>query len=158
MTEDVAPASFWARVGAFVLDLVITFVPVFALVIALAAAGAGPTAAVVAGPLWTGVFLVYASVTEGTVRQATLGKRFFGIAVTRVNGRRVFPARAFGRASVKMLPFAIAGVLQQVPPLGYVAFPLPYLALALAAVTPRRQALHDLVAGTRVVRAAADPS
>jgi uncharacterized RDD family membrane protein YckC len=153
VTDDAAPASFWARVGAFVLDLVITFVPVFAIVVALAAAGAGPTAAVVAGPLWTGVFLVYASVTEGTPRRATVGKRFFGIVVTDVDGRRVLPARAFGRASVKMLPFAVVGVLQQVSPVAYLAIPLPYLALALAAVTPRRQALHDLVARTIVVRA-----
>jgi uncharacterized RDD family membrane protein YckC len=153
VTDDAAPASFWARVAAFVLDLVITFVPVFAIVIALAGAGAGPTAAVAAGPLWTGVFLVYASVTEGTVRQATVGKRFFGIAVTGVDGRRILPGRAFGRASVKMLPFAVVGVLQQVSPVAYLAIPLPYLALALAAVTPRRQALHDLVARTLVVRA-----
>ncbi len=151
--EEAAPASFWARAAAFVLDLVITFVPVMAVTVALAGAGAGPTAAVAAGPLWTGVFLVYASVTEGTVRQATLGKRVLGIAVTRVDGRRVFPGRAFGRASVKMLPFAVVGVLQQVTTLSYVLAPLPYLALALAAFTPRKQALHDLVAHTRVVRA-----
>ena len=156
MTEEAAPASFWARAAAFVLDLVITFVPVFAFVLALAAAGGGPTAAVAAGPFWTGVFLVYASVTEGSARRATLGKRAFGIAVTGIDGRRVLPGRAFGRASVKMLPFAVVGVLQQVTALAYVAAPLPYLAFLLAAVTPRRQALHDLVARTVVVRAGAD--
>ncbi len=153
MTEA-APASFWARVAAFLLDLMVTIVPAVAAAFALIALGAGVAAVFFFGPLWTGIFLVYASVTEGGGRQATVGKRALGLVVTDVGGRRIYPGRAFARASVKLAPFVVVGLLQQVSPLLYfVVLPLPYLAMALAAVTRRKQALHDLVAGTLVVRA-----
>ena len=74
--------------------------------------------------------------SESSARQATLGKMAFGIVVTDVHARRISFARATGRFFGKVL--------------SNLTFCIGYL---LAAFTDRKQALHDLIAGTLVVRA-----
>ncbi len=81
--------------------------------------------------------LAYAAGFESSRLQATPGKRLIGIKVTDLGGRRI----SLRRAVVRHLgQFLSAAVLM----LGYV----------MAAFTQRRQALHDKLAGTLVVRAA----
>jgi uncharacterized RDD family membrane protein YckC len=82
--------------------------------------------------VFSSVWLVYESVMESSKYQATVGKRTLGIIVTDNEGRRISLRRAFLRNIVQVL---VAWLL------------VDYLA---AALTPRRQALHDVLANTLV--------
>jgi uncharacterized RDD family membrane protein YckC len=78
---------------------------------------------------------IYASLMESSARQATLGKMVLGIRVTDLDGKRLSFARATGRYFGKM----VSGLTLMI---GYL----------VQVVTARRQALHDVLAGTLVVR------
>ena len=80
------------------------------------------------------VLFPYFALLESSRPQATLGKLLFGIKVTDLSGRRISFSRATGRFFGKIL----SGQLLLI---GYF----------LAAFTQRKQALHDLLAGTLVV-------
>jgi uncharacterized RDD family membrane protein YckC len=80
--------------------------------------------------------VVYYTLFEGSALQATPGKKALRLRVTDLAGRRI----SLGRAAVRQLAKLISGVTF-------------YLGYVLAGFTPRRQALHDLLAGCLVVRA-----
>lgn len=80
------------------------------------------------------VLFPYFTLLESSRLQATLGKLLFGIKVIDLSGNRVSFARATGRLFAKILS-------GQVLLIGYL----------MAAFTERRQALHDLLAGTLVI-------
>ena len=68
-------------------------------------------------------------------RQATLGKMALGIRVTGTNGRRL----SFGQATLRHFAKWLSGLTLLI---GYI----------MAAFTERKQALHDMIAGTFVIR------
>jgi uncharacterized RDD family membrane protein YckC len=74
------------------------------------------------------LFCLYSAVLESSKQQATWGKRAMGIIVNDVDGNRISFARALLRA---VMQYTGTGFL-------------------FAPFTPRRQALHDLVAKTVV--------
>ena len=78
---------------------------------------------------------VYFAAFEASAWQATLGKRILGLRVIGIDGSRLSFPRAFLRQVAKVLS----------------ALPLQ-AGFLLAIFTPRRQALHDLIARTLVVR------
>lgn len=78
---------------------------------------------------------LYFALMESSAKQATLGKMALGIVVTDVNGKRISFARATGRFFSKALVSSILLV-------GYI----------MAAFTEKKQGLHDLIAGTLVMR------
>jgi uncharacterized RDD family membrane protein YckC len=78
---------------------------------------------------------VYFSLMESSVWQATLGKRLFGLQVTDLNYRRVSFARATGRHFAKLVSNLTV-----------------FVGFAMAGFTPRKQALHDLIAECLVIR------
>ena len=80
------------------------------------------------------VLFPYFTLLESSRLQATLGKLLFGIKVVGLSGKRISFARATGRFFAKILS-------GQVLLIGYL----------MAAFTERKQALHDLLAGTLVV-------
>ncbi len=130
-------AGFWRRVAAAVIDAGL----LLAVLLALSRLVGNPglllredwLPSVFSGLLG----LAYAAGFERSRWQATPGKRLIGIKVTDLGGRRI----SLRRAVVRHLgQFLSAAVLM----LGYV----------MAAFTQRRQALHDKLAGTLVVRAA----
>jgi len=141
-------AGFWLRFVAVLIDGIIvgtgTAVISFALGIFLgfgaAAMGATPDvggaigytlgqlAGIVIGWLYEAMFL-------SSERQATPGKMAFGIVVTSEAGARLSFARATGRHFGKYLSSFILFI-------GYLIQPF----------TEKKQALHDLLAGTVVVR------
>lgn len=114
-------------------------------------------------PVW-----LYLTVTEAGAAHATWGKRRFGLVVRARSGGAAGPARVAVRNAVKLLPWACAhlGVapLWAGPGAGTVVGPAlawapisaAYLLVGatVASVLARgdRAALHDLVAGTRVVQ------
>ena len=81
-----------------------------------------------------GVWLYYA-LMQSSSRQATLGQLALGLRVTDLEGRRVSFARASGRHFATGLTGLTLGI-------GYL----------LVLFTAKKQTLHDLVAGTLVVR------
>ncbi len=78
---------------------------------------------------------LYFALQESSEKQATVGKKMMGILVTDLDGNRL----SFGRASGRHFGKILSGCLLLI---GYV----------MAAFTEKKQALHDMMAGTLVVR------
>lgn len=78
---------------------------------------------------------LYNAILTSSSRQATLGKMAVGVIVTDLNGERISFLRATGRYVVRLF---ISGFLL----IGYL----------IQLFTGRRQALHDLIAATLVIR------
>ena len=129
-----AYAGFWRRFAAYVVDYIVVFAGSAALVLIASVTGLLPDGA----PRWSAIVLagyfLYCTLLESSSSQATLGKRAFGLTVTSVRGERIGFARAAIRFVAKLLSLFTLCI-------GYL----------LIALTPRRQALHDLIAGTVVV-------
>lgn len=78
---------------------------------------------------------LYHARMQSSRRQATFGKQFMGLKVTGLGGEPISFGQATGRHFAKFLStFALLG------------------GFFVAAVTRKKQALHDMVAGTLVVR------
>jgi uncharacterized RDD family membrane protein YckC len=77
---------------------------------------------------------LYYACQESSAHRATVGKRALGIVVTDLAGNRISFGRATGRYFAHIITFMTLGI-------GYLIQPF----------TKRRQALHDLIAGTLVV-------
>jgi len=156
--------GFWVRVLAYFIDTIILLVLLGVLyfilssvgIIDLAAvselvdesayqAGAGPGDAALMeanrqmGILYLGMFLMawlYDALMTSSWIQATPGKAVFGLRVTDADGGKI----GFGRATGRFFGKFISGMI----------FNIGYL---MVAFTARKQGLHDIIAGTQVVRA-----
>ena len=78
---------------------------------------------------------IYEASMESSTKQATVGKMVLGLKVTDLDGRRISFARATGRHFAKFISWMTLLI-------GYI----------MAGFTERKQALHDMIAGTLVVR------
>ena len=78
---------------------------------------------------------IYEAALESSKYQATLGKMALGLKVTDLEGRRISFLRATGRHFAKILS-------------GFILF----IGFIMAGFTERKQGLHDIIAGTLVVR------
>lgn len=78
---------------------------------------------------------VYYALLESSSWQATLGKKALGLEVTDLIGARISFGRATGRWAARYISVMTLGI-------GYL----------LAGFTEKKQALHDLIAGTLVIR------
>jgi uncharacterized RDD family membrane protein YckC len=126
--------GFWIRLLAFLADSAIVFLASAALLIG-AAMALGPDGLMPAVfAVWLLGFL-YWPVMHASRRQATFGKAIVGLNVSRFDGRRISILRSLWREVAKIFS---AAVLM----LGYL----------MAALTPRKQGLHDLMSATYVVR------
>ncbi|HET7670160.1 MAG TPA: RDD family protein [Burkholderiales bacterium] len=125
--------GFWIRFLAYLVDSVVFITLLF--VVAAGAAFLGEsgalliTAACFVGPV------LYWGVMQASSRQATFGKALLGLKVVTGDGEQISMLRSFGREIAKYAS----------------AIPL-MLGFVLAAFTGRKQALHDMVASTTVVR------
>jgi len=132
--------GFWVRVLAYIIDII----PLGAVGAILAVATGQPL--VDADPAASGVSfadllglvigIAYFVGFESSSLQATPGKMALGLIVTDTDGRRISPARALGRYFAKIL----SGLILLI---GYI----------MIAFTDRKQGLHDMIAGTLVLRA-----
>lgn len=86
------------------------------------------------------VQIVYFAYMESSKYQATLGKMALGIIVTDTDGNPI----SFGRSAGRNLGKILSGFILMI---GYI----------MAAFTSRKQALHDLMAGTLVIKKVAGP-
>jgi len=137
MTDQTGAASayggFWIRFLAYIVDSLIVFIG--CVVIAAAAALAGEIASAIGSlVLLVGPFLYFAGM-QASARQATFGKALLGLKVAGAGGDRISFLRSLGRELAKLIS----------------AFAL-MIGFLLAAFTQRKQALHDMVASTVVVR------
>jgi len=78
---------------------------------------------------------LYFAIQESSPKQATLGKQAMEIIVTDLDGKQI----SFGRATGRYFGKYISGAVVMI---GYI----------MAAFTEKKQALHDLIAGTLVVK------
>jgi uncharacterized RDD family membrane protein YckC len=158
MTEAIQPiayAGFWRRFAAHLIDSILISVVEFVIFIpALALVGIGvfKTAMEADPESIAGLILVaigaylftillsiiigwlYYALMESSARGATLGKMVVGVRVTDPSGGRI----SFGRATVRYFSKIISAMILMI---GYI----------MAAFTDRKQALHDIIAGTLVV-------
>ncbi len=137
-------AGFFQRFIAVIIDGIITGVlgVLIGLILGIALAAAGQAEAVASGQ-YDAIFnaigalvgLNYYAYFESSAMQATPGKKLLGLAVTGVDGNRIGFFRAFGRNLGKYLSLLILMI-------GFLMQPF----------TPRKQALHDMMAGCLVLR------
>lgn len=81
------------------------------------------------------ISLLYFAIMESSKAQASVGKMAMGIKVTDLDGNRV----SFGKAFLR----SIGKVLSQM---------IMYIGYLMAAFTEKKQGLHDIIAGTLVVK------
>ena len=134
-------AGFWRRVGAYLIDYALFMVAAIALGVGLGLSGFWSAQIEIACQLALVVgYWLYATGMQSSALMATVGKLALRIKVTDYEGGRISFGRANGRFFASILSSLTLGI-------GYL----------MAGFTKRRQALHDIVAGTLVVRNAASP-
>ena len=150
--EELSYAGFWRRFVAALLDFIIVGILLFTCRLVLNMLGLD----LLTGPIigedrlesaWWSVMVfgesvlsltvgtLYFGLQESSSRQASLGKRALGIIVTDLDRARISPARAVGRHLATLLSSAIFFI-------GYLIQPF----------TRKRQALHDVIASTLVLK------
>ena len=148
-------AGFWERFAAHLIDSLILGIPfmlVFIVMIFLLGGfglmtrrnpAEGHVAAAVVGPLVLGLIFLFAILSwlyfagmESSERQATFGKAVMSLRVTDLDGQRTSFGHSTGRFFAKILS-------------GMVPLAIGYI---MAAFTARKQALHDIIAGTLVLK------
>ena len=136
---DVRYAGFWLRVWATLIDAVITTI---ALGIATGILGIDGGGLFGDGSfsssgfiLDTGAVWLYSALMESSSLQATIGKMALSIKVTDLSGERV----TFGKATGRHFGKFVSGVIL-------------FIGFMMAGWTVKKQALHDMMAGTLVVK------
>jgi uncharacterized RDD family membrane protein YckC len=140
-------AGFWLRFVAAILDGLILLIPRLIISGALTGLAGGmnnhanpndPTAlmGVLAADL-IGIVMewLYFALMESSKHQATLGKMALGLKVTDLQGNRI----SFGRATGRYFGKIISGLIL-------------FIGYMMAGWTEKKQALHDMMASTLVIR------
>lgn len=136
----VAYAGFWRRFAAVFIDGIILWGvnSTLSLILPLPAADfsgqTNPSELGITYIISTLVSWLYYSLMECSSNQATVGKMAMGIIVTDMEGKRV----SFGKATLRYYNKIISALI-----LG--------IGFLMAAFTAKKQALHDIIAGTLVV-------
>jgi uncharacterized RDD family membrane protein YckC len=151
--------GFWIRFAAYLIDALILGIPsgvVIAVAIFLFGGlgvllHRGPTsdpreAMALLAPLFMALFVawgfllilhwLYYAAMESSARQATFGKSILSLRVTNSEGRRL----TFGHATGRFFAKIVSGLI----PLG--------IGYIIAGFTAKKQAVHDFIAGTLVLR------
>lgn len=147
-TAQVRYGGFWIRFVAVIIDALVVGIflwPISAMIaLAIGVAGGAVAMPTIGVRLVRGIVglafgacanWIYEAAMESSSKQATLGKMALGLKVTDLEGRRISFARATGRHFAKL-------VSDMTLLIGYI----------MAGFTERKQALHDMIAGTLVRR------
>lgn len=126
MSSKFVYAGFWLRFVAYIIDSIIVGV-VSGILGAII-----PSMAGIINLLVIGVYYIY---LESSEYQATVGKILLGLKVTDLKGNRITPQVATIRFLGRFVSAIILGI-------GYI----------MAAFTEKKQALHDIIAGTLVIQ------
>lgn len=122
-------AGFWIRFVALLIDCII-IVPLNNYI--LSYMGDGSILRLLGPNL---IWWVYTAGLTSSNLQGTLGKKILGLKVVDLNGNRISFARATGRFFASILSGLILGI-------GYL----------MVAFNPKKQGLHDQIAGTYVIK------
>jgi len=154
--KPVAYAGFWLRFVAIIIDsiaigaaariLLLPFLGVLGMRMAfmhpwpMAPMGPGEVLAILGTLFWVIAIMsvvkwLYFALLESSAWQATLGKKALGLMVTDLEGHRI----SFGRASGRFFAKIISGIIL-------------WIGFIMAGFTEKKQALHDMIAGTLVIR------
>jgi uncharacterized RDD family membrane protein YckC len=137
-------AGFWRRFVALIIDYLVVGGGYAILLLVFGVRFSqieGRNDFLAAGTAATSVFMIsivgswlYFALMESSKNQGTLGKMALGLRVTDLDGRRINFGRATGRFFARLLSWMTMSI-------GYI----------MAGLTPKKQALHDFVAGTLVL-------
>ena len=130
--------GFWNRFVAFFIDGIIISMAADNLGVVLegfyrAAGGTSEGAGDLGSFLGLILSWLYYAIMESSAKQATLGKIAIGLVVTDKRGNRL----TFGRATARYFARWLSGIILMI---GYI----------IAAFTEKKEALHDMIAGTIV--------
>ena len=137
-------AGFWLRFAAYIIDAIMMYAIIFVVALVFGLGGAlevfenedlSALTIVTLAVIYIAL-LMYFPILESSKLQATLGKKAVGIKVTDLDGNRIGFGRALGRFFGKIL----SGIIL-------------YIGFMMAGFTEKKQALHDMIAGTLVVKA-----
>ena len=134
-------AGFWRRLAAWILDYIAILLIILALALVLSVAAGQRQLSVLILLAYGLVPWLYYAFMESSSMQATLGKSALGIQVTNLVGEPL----TFGRATGRFFGKILSGLTLSI-------------GFAMAGFTERRQALHDKVADTLVVRKGFTPA
>jgi uncharacterized RDD family membrane protein YckC len=136
VVEPVVYAGFWRRFAAAIIDSIILVVILIIgdILLGVIFDSNSSTFAILSSGFSIGLGIAYFVGQESGRKQATIGKRAVGIIVTDLHGNRVSSMRATGRYFSKI----VSGLILMI---GYL----------MAGFTEKKQALHDIMAGTLVV-------
>lgn len=150
-------AGFWMRFAAYLIDsIILSFV--FYVPMALFMFIGNPSGfihdmttdgrnAMDAEPIWVQVMIFLWAITvlltyfpcmESSEKQGTFGKMALGIIVTDLHGQRISYMHALGRTLGKLITNLTCCLF--------------YIGYLMVGFTAKKQALHDMIAGTLVVR------
>jgi uncharacterized RDD family membrane protein YckC len=127
------PAGFWLRFVALVVDSALMIILLGVMMIG--AVGVSEDLVAPAYWLWVLISFLYWPVLESTARRGTVGKMMLGLVVADIDGGKLPFLRSLLRNLAKIIS----------------AIPF-YIGFLLAAFTARKQALHDLITKSVVLR------
>lgn len=132
-------AGFWKRFGAVLIDGIILYIVERIIIFVLIFFSSAILRRTQGVEVFSSVLIIviswlYYAFQESSPKQATLGKQALGIIVTDLNGNQI----SFGRATGRYFSKILSGLILLI---GYI----------MAAFTEKKQALHDIIAGTLVV-------
>lgn len=131
---EMQPAGFWLRVVALIVDYGMLLILLAAMMMGAESVG-GDELALPAYWLWVLATFLYWPVLESTAWRGTVGKRLLGVVVGDIDGG--------GLNFVRSLLRNLAKIISSIP------FGIGFL---MAAFTSRKQALHDLITKSVVMR------
>jgi uncharacterized RDD family membrane protein YckC len=147
VTSTISYAGFWRRFVAAIIDglLIGAVFSVFQAMVGVGfwsgsrmhdadALAAAMAALGILVPLQVIASWLYYALMESSKNQGTLGKMALGLRVTDLDGKRISFGRASGRYFAKFLSAIVLFI-------GYI----------MAAFTPKKQAMHDMIASTLVL-------
>lgn len=126
-------AGFGKRFLAALLDGVVLMI-INILIGAVIGGVLGESGQVIASLVGFLIGWLYYAIQESSAKQATLGKQALGIVVTDLDGKRI----DFIKATIRYFSKILSGLILAI---GYL----------MALFTEKKQALHDMIAGTLVV-------
>jgi uncharacterized RDD family membrane protein YckC len=134
-------AGFWKRFAAYIIDGIV--LNIVSTIVSFALGGNFYTnlnAGEVSGRIVAAFIIsgaagwLYFTLMESSTTQATLGKMALSIIVTDLDGKRI----SFGKANARFWSKIVSVIIL-------------YIGFIMAGFTERKQALHDIIAGTLVV-------
>ena len=142
---EISYAGFWLRFVALLIDVIVIFVGAFlvGILLYLVINIIGIEIPAMSEEVWDAIVNItdllvnwlYFTILESSAWQATLGKRAVGIKVTDLQGEKMSFGRSNARYWSKILSVLVL-----------------FIGFLMVAFTDKKQGLHDMIAGTLVIK------